>query len=251
MTDVCCGANRRSIESRSGTVRLFGDLAMHVRRMASSHLATCLLLAVGGLNIAYREAGDLGNPKLVLLHGFPSSSHQYRNLLPALANRFHVLSPDYPGFGNSGLPDPAPFSYTFDKISEIVEAFLKLKGFDRYGLFVQDDGGPVGFRIVSRHPEALEWLIIQNTNAYEIGFTPAWDGFRNALWKDRTSETEKPLTAFLEHDAIKTIYLHGARRVELISPDNWKYPRRANPKLPGRPVHHSSDCREKVGDLCS
>ncbi len=179
-------------------------------------------LKVDGLNIAYREAGDPASPKLVLLHGFPASSHQYRNLLPALADRFHVISPDYPGFGNSDVPDPAMFAYTFDKISAIVEDFLKLKGFDHYGLFVQDYGGPVGFRIVGRHPEALDWLIIQNSNAYEVGFTPAWDGFRGALWKNRTPETEKPLAAFLEHDAIKGIYLAGSKHPELISPDNWE-----------------------------
>jgi len=179
-------------------------------------------LKVDGLNIAYREAGDPASPKLVLLHGFPASSHQYRNLLPALADRFHVISPDYPGFGNSDVPDPAMFAYTFDKISAIVEDFLKLKGFDHYGLFVQDYGGPVGFRIVERHPEALDWLIIQNSNAYEVGFTPAWDGFRGALWKNRTPETEKPLAAFLEHDAIKGIYLAGSKHPELISPDNWE-----------------------------
>jgi pimeloyl-ACP methyl ester carboxylesterase len=177
---------------------------------------------VDGLNIAYREAGDPASPKLVLLHGFPASSHQYRNLLPALADRFHVISPDYPGFGNSDIPDPATFAYTFDRISGIVEEFLKLKGFDHYGLFVQDYGGPVGFRIVGRHPEALDWLIIQNSNAYEVGFTPAWDGFRGALWKNRTPETEKPLAAFLEHDAIKGIYLAGSKHPELISPDNWE-----------------------------
>lgn len=100
-----------------------------------------------GLNIAYREAGDSVNPKLVLLHGFPASSHQYRDLIRVLADRFHVIAPDYPGFGNSDRPDPAEFPYTFDKISEVVESFLKLKGFDHYGLFVQDYGGPVGFRI--------------------------------------------------------------------------------------------------------
>lgn len=179
-------------------------------------------IKVEGLNIAFREAGDPANPKLVLLHGFPASSHQYRNLIPALAGAFHVIAPDYPGFGNSDMPDPATYSYTFDKISDVIEAFLRAKRFHRYGLFVQDYGGPVGFRIVGRHPDALEWLIIQNSNAYDIGFTSAWDGFRNALWKRRTPETEKPLAAFLEHDAIKGIYLHGARREELISPDNWK-----------------------------
>ena len=121
---------------------------------------------VEGLHIAYREAGNQQNPKVVLLHGFPASSHQYRNLIPALANDFHVIAPDYPGFGNSDMPDPANFAYTFDRLAEITARFLKQKGFDRYGLFVQDYGGPVGFRIVTRNPDVLEWLIIQNTNAY-------------------------------------------------------------------------------------
>jgi len=103
----------------------------------------------------------------------------------------------------------------------VVEAFLKQKGFTRFGLFVQDYGGPVGFRILARNPDWLEWLIIQNTNAYEVGFTAAWDGFRNALWKQRTPETEQPLRAFLQLDAIKSIYLHGHKQPELISPDNW------------------------------
>jgi pimeloyl-ACP methyl ester carboxylesterase len=133
-----------------------------------------------------------------------------------------VIAPDYPGFGNSDAPDPAKFAYTFDKISEVVEDFLKTKGFDHYGLFVQDYGGPVGFRIVGRHPEALDWLVIQNSNAYEVGFTAAWDGFRKALWLNRSPETEKPLAGFLTHDAIKGIYLHGAKNPELISPDNWE-----------------------------
>ena len=177
---------------------------------------------VQGLHVAFREAGEPGNPKLVLLHGFPASSHQYRDLIPALATRFHVIAPDYPGFGHSDMPDPATFSYTFDKLSEVTEAFLKDRGFDHYGLFVQDYGGPVGFRIVMRNPQALDWLIIQNTNAYEIGFTKAWDGFRGALWKDRNPATEAPLAAFLEHDAIKGIYLYGAKDPERISPDNWE-----------------------------
>ncbi len=176
---------------------------------------------VEGLNIFYREAGKSGNPKLVLLHGFPASSHQYRNLIPALADKFHVLAPDYPGFGNSDMPDPGEYHYTFDQTAEIVEAFLIRKEFTHFGLYIQDYGGPVGFRILARHPDWLQWLIIQNTNAYEVGFTAAWEGFRNALWKNRTPETEKPLTAFLELDAIKSVYLHGHKQPELISPDNW------------------------------
>jgi pimeloyl-ACP methyl ester carboxylesterase len=176
---------------------------------------------VDALSIAYREAGNPDNPKLVLLHGFPASSHQYRNLIPALANRFHVIAPDYPGFGNSDMPDPAKFAYTFDQLAEITGKFLKRKGFDRYGLYVQDYGGPVGFRIVTANPAALEWLIIQNTNAYEVGFTEAWGGLRNALWKNRTPETEKGVAGLLEFDTIKAVYLHGHKRPELISPDNW------------------------------
>jgi len=178
-------------------------------------------LEIDGLQIFYREAGRLGNPKLVLLHGFPASSHQYRNLIPALADKFHIIAMDYPGFGNSDMPDPAKYAYTFDRTSEVVETFLKRKEFTRFGLFVQDYGGPVGFRVLGRHPEWLEWLVIQNTNAYEVGFTAAWDGFRNALWKGRTPETEGPLMGFLQLEAVKSIYLHGHKRPELISPDNW------------------------------
>jgi pimeloyl-ACP methyl ester carboxylesterase len=180
------------------------------------------VIQVDGLNIAYREAGNPASPKLVLLHGFPAGSHQYRDLIISLSDQFHVIAPDYPGFGLSDIPDPATYDYTFDGISLIVEQFLKLKGFDHFGLYVQDYGGPVGFRIVGRNPKALDWLIIQNTNAYEVGFTAAWDGFRGALWKNRSPETEKPLAAFLTHDAIKNIYLYGAKNPELISPDNWE-----------------------------
>jgi len=147
---------------------------------------------VDGLNIFYREAGDETAPKLVLLHGFPASSHQYRNLIPALADRFHLIAPDYPGFGNSDMPDPTKFAYTFDKTSEIIESFLRQTGFGHFGLYLQDYGGPVGFRIVTRRPDWLEWLIIQNTNAYEVGFTPVWDGLRGSYWKSRTPETENP-----------------------------------------------------------
>jgi len=179
-------------------------------------------IPVDGLNIAYREAGNPANPKLVLLHGFPSSSHQYRDLVRALADRFHVIAPDYPGFGLSDTPDPATFAYTFDRIADIIGRFLAIKGFRQYGLFVQDYGGPVGLRLVSRQPDALEWLIIQNSNAYEVGFTAAWDGLRNALWKKRSAETEQPLLGFLTRDTVKTIYLHGARRPELVSPDAWE-----------------------------
>jgi pimeloyl-ACP methyl ester carboxylesterase len=178
-------------------------------------------LPVDGINIAYREAGSIAHPKLVLLHGFPSSAHQYRDLIPALADRFHVISPDYPGFGNSDFPDPATFPYTFDKLAEVVGRFLELKGFNRFGLYMQDYGGPVGFRIFTRKPDTLEWLIVQNTNAYEVGFTDAWGGLRNALWHNRTPENEAAVAGLLEFETVKAVYLHGSRFPELISPDNW------------------------------
>ena len=141
--------------------------------------------------------------------------------MSTLADHFHVVAPDYPGFGNSDLPNPDEFNFTFDRLSEIMEDFLKVIGFTHFGLYMQDYGGPVGFRIITRHPELLEWLVIQNANAYEIGFTSAWDGLRNALWKNRTSETEAPLYGFLQFDTIRQIYLYGHKNPEAISPDNW------------------------------
>jgi pimeloyl-ACP methyl ester carboxylesterase len=178
-------------------------------------------VTVQGLDIFYREAGDARAPGLVLLHGYPASSHQYRNLIPPLAERFHVIAPDYPGFGSSSAPDPREFAYTFDHLAEITEAFLAKVGLTRFGLYVQDYGGPVGFRLMTRRPEWLEWLIVQNSNAYEVGFTAAWDGLRHAYWKQRTPETEKALESLMTPAIIKEFYLHGHKRPELISPDNW------------------------------
>ena len=176
---------------------------------------------VDGLSVFYREAGRPGSPKLVLLGGFPASSHQFRNLIPALADKFHVIAPDYPGFGNTDMPDPAKFSYTFERLSQIIEGLLGQIGFERFGLYMQDYGGPVGFRIIGRHPQWAQWLVLQNTNAYDEGFTPAWDAIRHALWKKRGPETETPLLPFLSLEGIKSVYLHGHKRPELISPDNW------------------------------
>ena len=173
---------------------------------------------VDGLSVFYREAGDPANPKMLLLGGFPASSHQFRNLIPALADRFHVLSPDYPGFGNTEMP--AGFEYTFERLSEIVEGLLEQTDFHPFGLYMHDYGGPIGNRIIARRPSWLEWQVIQNANAYEEGFAAVWDAIR-ALWLDRTPATEAPLTPFLELDGVKLIYLHGHRDPQRISPDNW------------------------------
>jgi pimeloyl-ACP methyl ester carboxylesterase len=119
------------------------------------------------------------------------------------------------------MPDPATFPYTFDRLADIIEGWLEAIGFASFGLFVQDYGGPVGFRIVSRRPQCLEWLVIQNSNAYEVGFTQAWDGLRHALWRERTAEHEAALLPFLSLDGIRLVYTHGHRDPEAISPDNW------------------------------
>jgi pimeloyl-ACP methyl ester carboxylesterase len=192
---------------------------------------------VDGLSVFYREAGDPAAPKLVLLGGFPASSHQFRNLIPALADRFHVLAPDYPGFGNTDMPDPQSFPYTFDRLSEVVEALLARTGFTRAGFFMHDYGGPVGFRILGRRPEWMEWLILQNTNAYEEGFTAAWDGIRHALWKNPGPETEAPLLPFLSLEGIKLAYQHGHAEPELVSPDNWQMDFRFMERPNARRVH--------------
>ena len=194
------------------------------------------MVTVDSLSIFYREAGDPANPKIVLLHGFPSSSHQYRNLMSTLADHFHVVAPDYPGFGNSDLPNPDKFNYTFDRLSEVIEDFLKTIGFTHFGLYMYDYGGPVGFRIITRNSEWLEWLVIQNANAYEIGFNSAWDGLR-AFWKNRTSETQALLYQFLQLDTIKQIYLYGHKDPEAINPDNWNMDYRFTERPDAQRVH--------------
>jgi pimeloyl-ACP methyl ester carboxylesterase len=177
---------------------------------------------VDGLNVFYRQAGDPANPKMLLLGGFPASSHQFRDLIPALAERFHVVSPDYPGFGNTDMPDPAEWDYTFDHLTAIVEGLLEEIGFTGpMGIYMQDYGGPIGNRIIARHPDWLEWQVIQNANTYEEGFTEVWDGIRHALWANRSPETEAPLEAFLQPDTVESIYTTGHPDPSKISPDNW------------------------------
>jgi pimeloyl-ACP methyl ester carboxylesterase len=178
---------------------------------------------VDGLEIFYREAGHPSSPKLLLLHGFPASSHQYRELLARLDDRFHMVSVDYPGFGLSSMPDPAEWEYTFDRIADVVDGALQQIGFTGpMGMYVQDYGGPIGNRLTAEHPEWLRWQVIQNANSYEEGFTEVWDGLRHALWQNRSPETEAPLQAFLERPTVREIYVHGHPDVTKISPDTWE-----------------------------
>ena len=185
-------------------------------------MTTFHTVKVEGLDVFYREAGDPESPKLLLLGGFPSSSHQFRNLIPALADRFHVVSLDYPGFGSTTMPDPATWDYTFDHLASIVDGVLHEIGFaGPMGLFMQDYGGPIGNRLIAAHPEWLTWQVIQNANTYEEGFTEAWDGIRHALWVDRSPENEAALEAFLQPETVKAIYTTGHPDLSKISPDNW------------------------------
>lgn len=178
-------------------------------------------VVVDGLNVFYREAGDPKHPTLVLLGGFPSSSHMFRDLIPELSATFHVIAPDYPGFGNTDLPDPATFEYSFDHLASITEQLLVQLHVTHAGFYLQDYGGPIGNRILGRHPEWLQWLIIQNGNTYEEGFTGVWDALRGALWKNRNADTERPLEGFLELAGVKQIYLTGSPDPAKISPDAW------------------------------
>jgi len=175
---------------------------------------------VEGLKVFYREAGPGDAPVILLLHGFPTSSQMFRNLIPALSDRFRVVAPDYPGFGQSDMPSVADFSYTFDNLAEVVNKFLGVLGIQKYSIYLMDYGGPIGFRLAAKHPERVQSLIIQNANAYDEGLRGFWDPFR-AYWQDRGEKTAAPLKGFLGLDATKWQYTHGVRNAAAISPDSW------------------------------
>jgi pimeloyl-ACP methyl ester carboxylesterase len=177
-------------------------------------------IKVDGLDIFYREAGPADAPVLLLLHGFPTSSHMFRNLIPALSDRYHVIAPDYPGYGQSSMPSVTEFKYTFDNLANVVEAFTETLSLKSYSLYLMDYGAPVGFRLAAKHPERVQSLIIQNGNAYEEGLRDFWAPFK-AYWKDGSEKNEADLRKLLTLDATRWQYTHGTRQVEMISPDNW------------------------------
>lgn len=172
------------------------------------------------VNIFYREAGSPNAPTILLLHGFPTSSHMFRNLIPALADRFHLIAPDYPGFGNSSMPTIDQFDYTFDRLADVMDKLIEALGLQRYSLYVMDYGAPVGYRVATKHPERVEALIVQNGNAYEEGLREFWQPLK-AYWHDRTPENTDRLKQFLTLEATQWQYTHGTRHPEAISPDNW------------------------------
>jgi pimeloyl-ACP methyl ester carboxylesterase len=183
--------------------------------MARIHYRTA---DVDGFNIFYREAGTAGAPKLLLLHGFPSAGHMFRELIPQLADRFHIVAPDLPGFGQSDMPSREKFNYTFDTIASVIGRLTEIIGFDRFAVYVFDYGAPTGFRLALRYPERITGLISQNGNAYEEGLSDGWTPIK-AYWQDPSFANRTALRAFLAPDATRWQYTHGVPDPTLVSPD--------------------------------
>jgi len=177
---------------------------------------------IDGLDIFYREAGDKQAPTVLLLHGFPTSSHMFRNLIPALADKYHVVAPDYPGFGQSSMPKANEFEYTFDRLADVMDKFAQQLNLKTYSLYVQDYGAPVGYRLATKHPERVQALIVQNGNAYEEGLRDFWIPFK-AYWKDKTEANAAKLRPFFELGATKWQYTHGTRNPNNQNPDTWTH----------------------------
>ena len=178
---------------------------------------------IDGLDIFYREAGSKDAPAVLLLHGFPTSSHMFRELIPALADKYHVVAPDYPGFGNSSAPSVDAFDYTFDNLARVMEKFTERVGLKTYSIYLMDYGAPVGFRLATKHPERVQTLIVQNGNAYEEGIDNEFWKPIKAYWQNRTKEQGDKLRSLLTLEATKWQYTHGVRNVETISPDTWEH----------------------------
>ena len=183
-------------------------------------MTTYRTVSVDGLDIFYREAGSRSNPTILLLHGYPTSSHMFRNLILALADQFHLVAPDYPGFGYSAMPTVDEFDYTFDRLAEVMTGFINAIGLQRYSLYLMDYGAPIGYRLATQHPERIETLIVQNGNAYEEGLGDFWKPMR-AYWQNRTPENVDRVRQTMTMDATKRYYTTGARNLENLSPDTW------------------------------
>jgi len=177
---------------------------------------------IDGLDIFYREAGERSKPTILLLHGFPTSSFMFRNLIPQLSRDFHIVAPDYPGFGQSSMPKVGEFDYTFENLANIVDKFTQKLKINKYSLYVQDYGSPIGFRLALKHPERVQALIIQNGNAYESGLSEKAQ-FLKTYGETRDPQLTEMLRGFLKLETTKFQYVHGARNPNLISPDTWTH----------------------------
>lgn len=186
-------------------------------------MSTFQYATVRGLKMFYREAGSKDSPTIVLLHGFPSSSHMFRDLIPKLQDKFHVIAPDYLGFGYSDAPDVNEFEYTFDQLASYVEELLfGVLGLKSFSIYVQDYGAPVGYRIAYKHPEAIEGIVAQNGNAYAEGIGAAFDPMK-PFWANRNAETEAPVRALLTKETTIFQYTHGVKDTSYINPDSYTF----------------------------
>ena len=177
-------------------------------------------VTVDGHRIFYRDAGEPTHPALLLLHGFPSSSHMFRNLIPLLADRYHIVAPDLPGFGFSDAPDRAAFDYTFDNLARVVEGFIDQVGLERYAIYVFDYGAPVGFRLALARPERVTAIISQNGNAYEEGLSAGWTPIRK-YWQELTAANRDAIREFLTPETTKWQYVHGVSDETLVAPESY------------------------------
>ena len=173
---------------------------------------------VDGLKVFYREAGVADAPALLLLHGFPSASHMFRDLIPLLADRFHIVAPDLPGFGQSDMPARSKFAYTFDHVADVIDRFTEVVGLKRFAVYVFDYGAPTGFRIAVKHPDRIAAIISQNGNAYEEGLSEGWNPIR-AYWQEPSQANREALRAFLAPDTTRWQYTHGVADETMVSPD--------------------------------
>jgi pimeloyl-ACP methyl ester carboxylesterase len=210
--------------ARFSTLLILGAIFMlsQATQAAPSHIHY-RTVTIQGVEIFYREAGDPKAPTLLLLHGFPTSSHMFRDLIPLLADRYHLVAPDYPGFGYSARPKVSEFNYTFDHLADAMEGFVDALGLTRYSLYLQDFGGPVGLRLATRRPKQVRALVIQNANAYDEGISSGVRDIVLRIWKERTPQTEARLKVLFELPATKRQYLEGAPDQSLVSPDSWEH----------------------------
>jgi pimeloyl-ACP methyl ester carboxylesterase len=175
---------------------------------------------VDGFNVFYREAGPADAPVLLLLHGFPSAGHMFRDLIPALSDRYRVIAPDLPGFGQSDMPPRDKFTYTFAAIAEVIERFTEVIGIARFAIYIFDYGAPTGLRMALRHPERITAILSQNGNAYEEGLSDGWNPIR-AYWQDPSETNRTALRAFLAPEATIWQYTHGVADTSLVAPDGY------------------------------